>query len=119
MVRDGQIVLIRFPRVDQQPGKLRPALVIRRLPGRHDDWLISLISSNLSQQIPGFDELIRETDEDFPTSGLKVASLIRIGRLATVDQRLFIGSIGRLSDERVQSIKSRLSRWISESPRSV
>lgn len=119
MVQDGQVVLIRFPHTDQYAGKLRPALVIRRLPGRHDDWLISLISSNLSQQLPDFDELIRETDEDFATSGLKVASLIRIGRLATVDQRLFIGSIGRLSDVRVRAIKSRLSRWISESPRSI
>ena len=76
MVQDGQVVLVRFPQADQQAGKLRPALVIRRLPGRHDDWLISLISSNLSQQLPDFDELIRETDEDFATSGLKVASLI-------------------------------------------
>jgi mRNA-degrading endonuclease toxin of MazEF toxin-antitoxin module len=118
MIQDGQVVLIRFPQADHNAGKLRPALVVRRLPGRHDDWLISLISSNISQQIADFDELIRETDDDFATSGLKVASLIRIGRLATVDQRLFIGSIGRLSDGRVQEIKSRLSRWISESPRS-
>ncbi len=78
-----------------------------------------MISSNLSYQLPDFDELVRETDEDFATSGLKEASLVRIGRLATVDQELFIGSIGRLSDERVRAIKSRLSRWISESPRSV
>lgn len=119
MVRDGQIVLVRFPQTDQDAGKLRPALVVRRLPGRHDDWLISLISSNLSQQLPDFDEVVRESDEDFTTSGSKVASLIRIGRLAVVDQQLFIGSIGRLSDARVRAIKSRLSRWISESPTSV
>lgn len=62
MIQDGQIVLIRFPESDQSKGKLRPALVIRRLPGRHDDWLICSISSQVSRQLPGFDELIRDTD---------------------------------------------------------
>ncbi len=119
MVQDGQIVLVRFPQTDQTTGKLRPALVIRRLPGRHEDWVICLISSALSRQISGFDEVIREADEDFEASGLKTTSLIRIARLATVDQQLFIGSIGRVSDERLHAIKSRLSRWISESPRSI
>ncbi|HEX9737519.1 MAG TPA: type II toxin-antitoxin system PemK/MazF family toxin [Thermoanaerobaculia bacterium] len=57
MVQDGQVVLIRFPDADQSAGKLRPALVIRRLPGRHDDWLTCLISSNLRQHVSGFDEL--------------------------------------------------------------
>jgi len=118
MVQDGQVVLIRFPDADQSAGKLRPALVIRRLPGRHDDWLTCLISSNLRQHVSGFDELIEDRDDDFKSSGLKVASVIRIARLATVEQRLFVGSMGRISEERLKSIKIRLSRWISESPQS-
>lgn len=119
MIQDGRIVLIRFPQTDQSPGKLRPALVVRRLPGRHDDWLICMISSNLSQELSGFDEVICETDQDFGTSGLKTASLIRIARLATVDQQLFVGSIGHVSDEKLRTVKSKLARWISESPRSI
>lgn len=119
MVQDGQVVLIRFLETDQSQGKLRPALVIRRLPGRHDDWLTCLISSNLRQQLSGFDELIGEEDADYKSSGLKTASVIRIARLAIVEQRLFVGSIGRISEERLKAIKSRLSRWISESPQSA
>ncbi len=45
MISEGQIVLFRFPQTDQQAGKLRPALVVRKLPGRYEDWLISMISS--------------------------------------------------------------------------
>ncbi len=116
MVQDGQIVLIRFPRSDQTPGKLRPALVVRRLPGRHDDWLICLISTKLSRRVPGFDELIKESDDNFEATGLKTTSLIRIALLATVEQQLFVGSIGRVTEERLASIKSRLARWIQESP---
>ncbi len=118
IVQDGQVVLIRFPEPDQSTGKLRPVLVVRRLPGRYDDWLVCLISSKLSEQVPGFDELVREKDEDFASSGLKTTSLIRIARLATVEQRSFVGSIGRVSDERLKTVKGRLSRWIAESPKS-
>lgn len=56
MIVEGQIVLFRFPQTDQQSGKLRPALIVRKLPGRYDDWLICMISSQLNQEIPGFDE---------------------------------------------------------------
>ena len=50
MIDEGQIVLFNFPQTDQKIGKLRPALVLRRLPGRFDDWLICMISSQLHQQ---------------------------------------------------------------------
>ena len=40
MIQEGGIVLFRFPQTDQLPGKLRPALVLRQLPGPHNDWLI-------------------------------------------------------------------------------
>jgi hypothetical protein len=47
VIRDGQIVLFAFPQTDQTVGKLRPALVLRRVPGPHDDWLLCMISSQL------------------------------------------------------------------------
>ncbi|TSA09180.1 MAG: hypothetical protein D4R73_07280 [Deltaproteobacteria bacterium] len=34
MISEGQIVLYRFPQTDQKEEKLRPALVLRRLPGK-------------------------------------------------------------------------------------
>ena len=82
MRRAGQIVLFRFPQADLEEGKLRPALLLGQLPSEHGDWLICMISSQVKHYIAGFDELVREEDSDFPTSGLKVASVIRVGRLA-------------------------------------
>lgn len=118
-LQDGQVVLTRFPHTDGSTGKLRPALVIRRLPGRHDDWLICPITSSRSQEIAGFDEVIEATDADFPGSGLKEASVIRIARLAAVAQQFFVGAIGRVSADRLRAIKGRLAGWISESPQSA
>jgi len=45
MKRPGQIVLFRFPQTDFEEGKLRPALLLGKLPGEYDDWLICMISS--------------------------------------------------------------------------
>lgn len=77
MIKEGQIVLFSFPRTDQASGKLRPALVLRRCPGAYDDWLISMVSSQLRQTISGVDEIINPEDNDFPQTGLKLASVVR------------------------------------------
>jgi mRNA interferase MazF len=69
VIREGQVVLFRFPQTDQSATKLRPALVLRQLPGPFDDWLICMVSSQLAQRIPEFDELIAAFDPDFITSG--------------------------------------------------
>ena len=37
MICEGQIVLFTFPQTDQSAGKLRPALVVRSLPGVHEE----------------------------------------------------------------------------------
>ena len=112
MITEGQIVLFRFPQTDQQPGKLRPALVIRKLPGRQEDWLICMISSQLSQEIPGFDETIFPDDLDFKDSGLKMPSLIRSSRLAVVNADILAGKIGHVADLRLARIRQNLSKWI-------
>lgn len=40
MKQAGQVVLFRFPQIDLEGGKLRPALLLGKLPGEYDDWLI-------------------------------------------------------------------------------
>ena len=92
MKESGQIVLFRFPQTDLETGKLRPALLLGRLPGDYDDWLICMISSQIRHCVPGFDQIIQEGDLDFPASGLKVPSVIRVGRLAVVEGDILLGS---------------------------
>ena len=40
MKKEGQIVLFRFPNTDYTEAKLRPAVLIKKVPGEHNDWLI-------------------------------------------------------------------------------
>lgn len=70
MKKAGQVVVFRFPQTDLEEGKLRPALLLGKLPGEYDDWLICMISSQTHQYITGFDENVNDSDEDFEQSGL-------------------------------------------------
>lgn len=113
MKKAGQVVLFRFPQTDLEEGKLRPALLLAKLPGEYDDWLICMISSQARHYVVGFDELVRETDEDFVQSGLKVESVIRVGRLAVVSGDILLGAIGEISPERLSHVKHTLASWLS------
>ena len=114
MKKVGQVVVFRFPQTDLEEGKLRPALLLGKLPGEYDDWLICMISSQTRQYIAGFDEIVKDNDEDFKQSGLKVTSLIRVGRLAVVSGEILLGAIGEISTKRLNRAKSNLSNWLTE-----
>lgn len=116
MKQAGAIVLFRFPRVSLEEGKPRPALLLAKLHGRFNDWPVCMISSQIRHYIPDVDEFMRSTDEDFSQSGLHGESIIRVERLAVMEEASLLGEIGAISPERLQRIKSRLADWIKNSP---
>jgi mRNA interferase MazF len=115
MKQPGQIVLLKFPQTNLETGKLRPALLLGKLPGEYDDWLICMVSSQTYRAISGFDEVIREDDADFGDSGLKASSVIRVGRLAVVQGEILLGAIGQIAPERLERIKRHLAEWLFRS----
>lgn len=114
MIDPGDVVLFEFPRTDQKEGKLRPALVLKKTPGNYDDIWIVMISSQLDQKIENFDETVAESDSDFHNSGLKTDSVVRISRVAVVERNIIEGVIGKIDDERLNRIRTRLSDWLTE-----
>lgn len=109
----GQLAIVQFPTVALGEGKPRPVLLIAPLPGPYEDWPVSMLSTQLQQSVVGFDEVIDLTQSDFQTSGLKVASVIRIARLAVVPASMLVGAIGEISPERLQRIRQKLADWIA------
>lgn len=110
----GQIVAFRFPQTDLEEGKLRPALLLAKLPGEYDDWLTCMISSQTRHYVVGFDEIVQENDVDFEQSGLKITSVIRVGRLAVISGEFLLGALGQISAERLERVRGHLSDWISK-----
>lgn len=88
--------------------------MLGKLPGEYDDWLICMVSSQTRHYITGFDEVVQEDDDDFSESGLKVPSIIRVGRLAVVSGEILFGAIGQISNERLLRIRKHLSDWLLE-----
>ena len=113
-MKPGDIVLIRFPQADLLEGKLRPALTLAIAPGSHPDLLLALITSRAYQAVPQFDEILDPQEMDFDLTGLKTRSVIRLGRLASVESSVVSARLGRISPERLQTIKSRLIQWLQE-----
>jgi len=87
----------------------------QEISSRHRDLLLALISSRLHQATLGFDEIINTSDSDYITTGLKVASLIRLGRLTSVESSVINARLGNISPERLIRIKNLLINWLRKS----
>ncbi len=78
----------------------------------YHDLLVCGVSTQLHRQVEEFDDRITASDDDFSESGLRAASLIRLGFLAVLPTRSIIGSIGSVSQERHRRLLKRLSDYL-------
>ena len=85
-------------------------VLLRRLPP-FGDFLVCGISTQLHQRVAGFDEEIVAGDPEFAASGLKAASLIRLGFLAVLPDSALLGRIGSLSSTRRLRLVASLCAW--------
>ena len=109
----GNIVLFKFPQTDLEKGKLRPALVISKVPGKYRDWLICMISTQKHQIQKNYDIIISKKSPEFNSTGLKSESVIRTTRLAVVSEDILLGSIGKISKKLLKEIRKNISNWIT------
>lgn len=106
-MNEGDVALAPLPQANGAI-KNRPVVILRIMPP-FGDFLVCGVSTQIHQAAPGFDDTIAPTDADFVASGLKAASLIRLGFLAVLPRAHFWGTIGTLSAERHPRLLSRLS----------
>jgi len=104
----GTVVLVPFPFTDLSSEKLRPAVVISspRLGGV--DVCVVFITSRIATSVPPDGLLIDDTHPDFSKTGLKTASLIRAGKIATLDRRVVLGALGRLTPALLRALNQKL-----------
>ena len=105
-------MLARFPFTDQTGTKLRPVLVLAEIPGPYRDFIVLFISSQLSQRTPALDSVIDAGHPAFRLSGLKVPSVFRIAKVASLSETLLIGTIGHLDRAVFDDIIQRLTRLL-------
>ena len=110
-MKEGDVVLTPLPQAD---GKIknRPAVILRVMP-QYGDLLVCGVSTQVHQEVVGFDEIIRPGDPDFVDSGLKQASVVRLGFLVVLPKANFIGAIGTIGLDRHHRLMERLARHIA------
>jgi len=111
-MKEGDIVLTPVPQADGSI-KNRPAILLREFPP-YRDFLVCGVSTQLRQEVKGFDEIISPSDPDFASGGLKSESLIRLGFLAVLPQSRIAGSIGSISSGRHKRLLTTLAEYLTK-----
>jgi mRNA interferase MazF len=108
---EGDVALTPLPQADGS-ARPRPAILLRQMPP-FGDWLICGVSTQLHQEVTGFDDIIEPAHPDFRRSRLKAASVIRLGFLTVLPADRFLGVLGSISPERHAKLLQRLSAFLA------
>ncbi|MBU0705218.1 MAG: type II toxin-antitoxin system PemK/MazF family toxin [Chloroflexi bacterium] len=108
-MRRGAIVLAIYPFTDLSSAKRRPALVVSATERPERDCILAFITSRTDRAIET-DLLLDSTDEGFAATGLRVTSLVRCGKLMTLDRTLLTGRLGQLDERLMNRVDVRLKQ---------
>jgi mRNA interferase MazF len=99
----GDVVLTRFPFTDLTGASLRPALVVS--PGQigEDVVLVAISSVVRGTRIPT-DYIVDTSHPEFPLTGLRVTSVCRLHKLATVERTVIVRRLGHIGPQQQSEI---------------
>ena len=102
MPKKGAVVLVPFPFTDLSGVKVRPAIVISKIP-MGEDVIVAFISSKETK--------VRKSDVAVLPSkvnGLKSRSLVKCAKIATLEKKIILGELGTLESSVVKEIDKKL-----------
>lgn len=99
MPEKGDIILVPFPFTDLSGQKNRPALVVSASRGA-EDVIVAFISSRAGN-IRTFDIPLKRSDKSFVRTGLKVESVVKVSKIATLEKKIILGELGVI-DSKIQ-----------------
>jgi mRNA interferase MazF len=102
------VVKIPFPFTDKNADKKRPAVIISNPDYRLNNSHYILIMITSAKQSHWVDDI---NIENLENAGLPVPSKIRF-KLFSLDERLVIGKLGRLSREDTTKVSNILSKYL-------
>ena len=105
----GTIILNPFPFTDLQGNTVRPAIIISSDKRKGDDVIVAFISSVFDPgRLQETDFVLRKGEEGFTKAGLKVTSIFKMDKLATIDKAIILGELGVVSKEIFQNLDEKL-----------
>ena len=95
----GKIFLVPFPYDDLSVNKLRPVACLTNSLGARCYVILAYITSRLPTNLLETDIVLDASYPDFPASGLRVPSAIRLHQLVTVSTVVIQHELGELSSD--------------------
>jgi mRNA interferase MazF len=96
-LHQGQVVLVPFPFADLTGQKMRPAVIVSAEP-QGPELILAFITSVLTNRSPrGAEVELPRSDAEFPVTGLKADSLIRLDKLVTLSRGVMSRRLGTTS----------------------
>lgn len=111
ILRRGDIVLVPFPFTDLSGQKLRPAIIISPDPVG-EDILLAFISSVVPASPEPNEYVLEATHPAFVDTGLKSASVFKMGKMVTLHRSLILRRLGRVTPELQNTLDAVLKRAI-------
>jgi mRNA interferase MazF len=107
-MRPGEIYLARFPFGDVPGMKLRPVLLLTGSVGSVPEVLVAYVSSVAPAQPLPSDMVVDPTKPEFQNTHLKVVSVLRLHKLATLHCSSLVRHLGRLEPPQLTVVSGKL-----------
>jgi len=108
--RRGEVVLIPFPFTNLSTTKQRPALVISSdwFNESRDDVILAAITSHIPSKISKDEYRLSPAEQK--SAGLPRPSIVKLGKMVTIDQCLVRKKLGQVPNEAFIGINKRLKQ---------
>jgi mRNA interferase MazF len=103
----GDIVLVKFPFTNQVDYKIRPALIMRD----QDDIDVTILPISTTLNIKPYDIVIKK--DHYKKNPLPVESVIRIGKICTIESTLVVKKFDALKKEFFEKVQTALIWYLN------
>ncbi len=100
-------MLVEFPFTDLSQTKLRPAVVLA-ISLAIDEITLCFISSQQVGRLNAAEFALFDSDPDFPQTGLRISSKVRVTRITTLSKQLIVKRLGSLGRQHLQQLETTL-----------
>src|SRR3954468_7791457 len=101
-MQTGDIVIVSFPYTNLVSFKARPAVVVTQTKDNYNDVIVALISSVVPATSLPY-QMVLQPDN---INNLRASSIIKVSRLATVEENKIVAVIGKLSSNQLTIFKN-------------
>ena len=112
MLKQRDIVLVPIPFTDLTSQKKRPTIIISN--NNYNETKEDIVVVGLTSNVEPRDFTIMLTNNDMEEGALKVASMIRVDKIYTLNKSIVLKTFGRVKPDVLTKVKDSLLKLIEQ-----